>query len=53
VRVLRDTFASRLARAFAPDDFASVFADPDQLSLFAPVLSAIRPVLTVSAGAPT
>ena len=28
VRVLRDTFAARLARAFTPDDFAAVFADP-------------------------
>ena len=29
-RVLRDTFAARLARAFTPEDFAVVFADPDQ-----------------------
>ena len=46
VRVLRETFASRLARALTPEDFASVFADPDQLSLFAPSLSTVRPVLT-------
>ena len=46
LRVLRDTFAARLARAFAPDDFAAVFADPDQLALFAPSLATIRPVLT-------
>jgi len=46
VRVLRDNFASRLARAFTPDDFAAVFADPDQLQLFAPPVGAIRPVLT-------
>ena len=45
-RVLRDNFASRLARAFTPDDFAVVFADPDQPSLFAPPLETIRPVLT-------
>ena len=45
VRVLRDTFAARLARAFTPDDFAAVFADPDQPSLFEPDLAAIRPVL--------
>lgn len=44
-RVLRDTFAARLARALAPDDFAAVFADVDQLSLFAPPLAAMRPVL--------
>jgi hypothetical protein len=45
-RVLRDNFASRLARALTPSDFAAVFADPDQLSLFAPPTSAMRPVLT-------
>ena len=46
VRVLRDNFATRLQRAFAPDDFAAVFADPDQLQLFAPSLAGIRPVLS-------
>lgn len=46
LRVLRDTFATRLARAFTPEDFAAVFADPDQLELFAPRLAAIRPILT-------
>jgi DNA polymerase elongation subunit (family B) len=46
VRVLRDNFASRFTRAFAPDDFATVFADPDQLSLFATPLAEIRPILT-------
>ena len=45
-RLLRDTFVARLARAFAPADFAVVFADPDQLSLFDPPLSSIRSVLT-------
>jgi DNA polymerase I len=44
-RVLRDTYAARLARAFTPADFAAVFAEPDQLSLFAPPTSAMRPVL--------
>lgn len=44
-RVLRDTFAARLARALAPADFASLFADPDQLSLFAPAPETMRPVL--------
>jgi DNA polymerase elongation subunit (family B) len=46
VRVLRDTYASRLARAFTPEDFAAVFADPSQMELFAPALAGIRPVLT-------
>ena len=44
-RVLRDGFASRLARAFTADDFAAVFADIDQLSLFAPALAQIRSIL--------
>ncbi len=46
VRVLRDQFASRLARALTPGDFAAVFADPDQLSLFTPSLADMQPVLT-------
>ncbi len=46
VRLLRDTYASRLVRAFAPEDFAAVFADPDQLSLFTRSLATIVPVLT-------
>lgn len=46
VRVLRDNFASRMQRAFTPDDFAAVFADPDQLQLFAPPVASIVPVLT-------
>jgi hypothetical protein len=46
VRLLRTQFAARLVRAFEPDDLAAVFADPDQLSLFAAPLEAIRPILT-------
>ncbi len=46
VRILRDNFAQRLVRAFAPNDHAAVFADPDQLALFAPSLADVRPVLT-------
>jgi DNA polymerase I len=46
VRVLRETFAARLARAFTPADFAAVFADPDQFSLFAPSIESVRTVLT-------
>jgi DNA polymerase I len=45
-RLLRDTFATRLVRAFTPDDFARVFADPEQPSLFDRELSDVRPVLT-------
>jgi DNA polymerase elongation subunit (family B) len=45
-RLLRDTFAARLERAFAPGDFEAVFADPVQMSLFAPRFSEIRTVLT-------
>jgi DNA polymerase elongation subunit (family B) len=44
-RLLRDTFAARLARALTPTDFAAVFADPDQLNLFAPSTDAMHPVL--------
>jgi DNA polymerase elongation subunit (family B) len=49
VRLLRETFAARLVRALAPEDFAAVFADPEQLSLFAPSLEQARPILTVLA----
>jgi DNA polymerase, archaea type len=44
--VLRDTFAARFARAFTPDDFATVFGDPDQLSLFGAPIASIRTILT-------
>jgi DNA polymerase elongation subunit (family B) len=47
VRLLRETFAARLVRALTPEDFATVFADPQQLSLFSPSLAQARPVLTV------
>jgi DNA polymerase, archaea type len=46
VKLLRETFASRLARAFAPDDFAALFDDPDQLTLFGTPIDQIKPVLT-------
>jgi DNA polymerase, archaea type len=48
VRVLRDTFAARLARAFTLTDFDAVFADPFQLSLFTPSLATMRTVLTTN-----
>jgi DNA polymerase elongation subunit (family B) len=47
VRVLHDSYASRMARALAPADYAAVFADAEQLSLFSTALEAIRPILTV------
>jgi DNA polymerase elongation subunit (family B) len=46
VRLLRTTYAERLARAFAPEDFATLFADADQYPLFAYPLESIRTVLT-------
>ena len=46
VRILREQFASRIARALTPEDYAAVFADPDQLSLFVRSLVGARPVLT-------
>ncbi len=47
VGLLRTTYAERLARAFEPGDFATVFADPDQLSLFTRSTASIRPILTI------
>ncbi len=47
VRVLRDNFAPRFARALDPEVYAAVFADPDQLSLFSPDLRAARPILAI------
>ena len=46
VRLLRDTYASRLARAFTPRDYEAVFADPTQLEMFAPEVVSIRPILS-------
>lgn len=45
VRVLRDIYASRLERAFTPDDHATVFSDPEQPSLFARNIESIRAIL--------
>jgi DNA polymerase, archaea type len=45
-RILREQYATRFSRALAPDDFAAVFADPDQLALFTPSLTEMRSVLT-------
>lgn len=47
VRLLRTTYAERLARAFRPEDFATVFADTDQFTLFNPSIASISTVLTM------
>ena len=47
LRLLHGTFAARLVRAFRPEDFAIVFADPDQPSLFVTDLRTIHPVLQI------
>jgi len=44
-RLLRRTFASRLACAFAPADYEAVLADPGQMSLFMPAIATIRTIL--------
>jgi DNA polymerase, archaea type len=49
-RLLRETFAARLARAFTPEDYEALFEDPGQPSLFAPAVSTIRAVLTPGPG---
>jgi hypothetical protein len=46
VRILREQYATRFSRALTHEDFAAVFADPDQLDLFARSLAGARPVLT-------
>jgi hypothetical protein len=45
VRLLRETFAARMVRAFTTNDFAIVFPHPDQLSLFAPDIRTVRTIL--------
>ncbi len=45
VRLLRETFAARMVRAFTTEDFAIVFPHPDQLSLFAPDIQTVKSVL--------
>jgi DNA polymerase elongation subunit (family B) len=49
-RILRDTYAARLERAFTAEDFETVFDDPAQPSLFQPSLKTVRPILTVLSG---
>jgi DNA polymerase, archaea type len=45
VRQLGETYAARLSRALDPEDFAAVFAPPEQLLLFPRRLDLARPVL--------
>ena len=45
-RVLRETYAARLARAFTPEDYEALLADPEQMSLFTPLIATIGTVLT-------
>jgi DNA polymerase, archaea type len=45
VRVLRNHYAVRLARAFTASDFVALFADPDQSLLFPTEYAEIQPVL--------
>jgi hypothetical protein len=49
-RILRTHFAARLARALSPEDFVTLFAAPDQLSLFATPTASMRSILSVRRG---
>ena len=51
-RLLRDSFAVRLERAFTPEGYQAVFADPDQMSLFTPPIDSVRSVLTPASSDP-
>jgi DNA polymerase elongation subunit (family B) len=46
VRQLRETYASRLTRAFRPDDFTELVSDPDQLTLLPPSYGTMKPILS-------
>ena len=52
LRVLREHFVERLARAFSAEGFRALFDDPDQPSLFARLGALARPRLTVMHGVP-
>jgi hypothetical protein len=45
VRTLRANYASRLARALTGEDFETLFADPEQPSLFPSDYAGMGPVL--------
>jgi hypothetical protein len=47
VRVLRDGFASRLARGLTLEDYEAIVADPDRPALFTRPLGQSQPVLNV------
>jgi DNA polymerase I len=47
LRLLRETYAARLARGLSPEDFAAVCAAPEQPSLFERSLIHSKPLLTV------
>ena len=51
-RLLRATFAVRLERAFTPTDYAALFADPDQMSLFVPRIEEVQTILTKAVETP-
>jgi hypothetical protein len=45
-RLLRESYAARLARAFSEEGFRALFDDPDQPSLFSRIDELARPRLT-------
>lgn len=45
LRLLKANYATRLARAFTPEDFAALFADPHQTSLFPAAYERMQAVL--------
>jgi DNA polymerase elongation subunit (family B) len=53
VRVLRESFADRLARALRPEHFVAIVADPEQPSLFDAQLESAGAVLTRHAPLPS
>jgi DNA polymerase elongation subunit (family B) len=52
-RLLRESYAARLARAFSAEGFRALFDDPDQPSLFARIDDLARPRLTVMQSPPS
>jgi DNA polymerase elongation subunit (family B) len=50
VRLLRETYAARMIRAFTTEDYAAVFPHPDQLSLFTPDIDNVATVLVGEPG---
>jgi DNA polymerase I len=52
-RLLRESYAARLARAFSAEGFRALFDDPDQPSLFARIDDLARPRLTLMHSPPS